>query len=85
MGVPEERKQAGIIFEEIRHPNFLNLIKTKSSTTPSWINSKISKPRHIIIKLPREKDKDRILKTAKEKHSYKRSSIRVTADFSTET
>lgn len=85
MGFPEDRKKAGIIFEDMRHPNFPNLMKTKSSTTPRWINSKISKPRHIIIKLPREKDKDRILKTVKEKHSYKRSSIRITADFSTKT
>ena len=32
-------------------------------------------PRHIIIKMPKVKDKERILKTARKKHSYpKRSS-----------
>ena len=44
-------------------------------------------PRHIIIKLPKIKDKERILKAAREKETvtYKGVSIRFSADFSKET
>ena len=41
-------------------------------------------PRHIIITLPKMKDKDRILKAAREKETvtYKGVPIRLSADFS---
>ena len=44
-------------------------------------------PRHIIITLPKMKDKERILKTAREKETvtYKGVPIRLSADFSKET
>ena len=44
-------------------------------------------PRHIIITLPKIKDKERILKAAREKETvtYKRVPIRLSADFSKET
>ena len=44
-------------------------------------------PRHIIIKLPKIKDKERILKAAREKQrvTYKGVPIRLHADFSKET
>ena len=44
-------------------------------------------PRHIIIKMPKIKDKERILKAAREKHliTYKRVPIRLSGDFSKET
>ena len=44
-------------------------------------------PRHIIIKLPKIKDKERILKEAREKETviYKGVPIRLSADFSKET
>ena len=42
-------------------------------------------PRHIIIKMPKVKDKERILKAAREKDSYQGVSIRLSADFSKET
>ena len=43
--------------------------------------------RHIIIKLPKIKDKERILKAAREKDTvaYKGVPIRLSADFSKET
>ena len=43
-------------------------------------------PRHIIIKMPTVKDKERILKAAREKHivTYKGIPIRLSADFSKE-
>ena len=55
--------------------------------TPRRRNSKGSTPIHIIIKLPQAKDKENILKAAREKVliTYKGSSIRLTADFSSET
>ena len=45
------------------------------------------KPRHIIITLPKIKDKERILKVAREKErvTYKGVPIRQSADFSKET
>ena len=44
-------------------------------------------PRHIIIKLPKIKDKERILKAAREKETvtYKGVPIRLLAEFSKET
>ena len=44
-------------------------------------------PRHIIITLPKSKDKERILKAAREKEivTYKGVPIRLLADFSKET
>ena len=44
-------------------------------------------PRHIIIELPKVKDKERILKAAREKETvtYKGVPIRLSADFSKET
>ena len=44
-------------------------------------------PRHIIITFPKIKDKERILKTAREKErvTYKGVSVRLSADFSKET
>ena len=43
-------------------------------------------PRHIIIKVPNVKDKERILKAAREKQlvTYRRVIIRLSADFSKE-
>ena len=44
-------------------------------------------PRHITIKMPKVKDKERMLKAARERWSvtYKGAPIRLSADFSTET
>ena len=44
-------------------------------------------PRHIIIKMPNFKDKERILQAAREKQSvtYRGGPIRLSADFSKET
>ena len=47
------------------------------------MDSKKNTPRHIIIKLLKIEDKERILKAAREKKNYpQRSSIRLSADFS---
>ena len=54
---------------------------------PDKLNPKKNTPRHIIIKLPRIKDKERISKAARKKETvtYKGVPIRLSADFSKET
>ena len=51
------------------------------------MNPKRPTPTHIIIKMPNFKDKERILKAAREKQivTYKAALIRLSADFSTQT
>ena len=52
---------------------------------PKNLNPRKHTPRHIIIKLLKIEDKERILKAAREKKNYpQRSSIRLSADFSKE-
>nr|KAF6336941.1 hypothetical protein mMyoMyo1_012130 [Myotis myotis] len=73
--------------------NFPYLVKEidlqvqEAQRTPNKRNPKRTTPRHIIIKMPRAKDKERILKAARERNSvtYKGIPIRLSADFSTET
>ena len=50
------------------------------------MNSNRPTPRHIKIKMPSVKDKERILKAAREKQevTYKGAPIRLAANFSTE-
>ena len=54
---------------------------------PKKLGPRKHTPRHIIIKLPKIKDKERILKAAREKDTdtYKGVPIRLSADFSKET
>ena len=51
------------------------------------MNPKRPTSRHIIIKMPKVKNKERILKAAREKQlvTYKGAPIRLSADFSKET
>ena len=90
----EEREQ-GIenIFEVIMTEKFPNLEKKidtqaqKVQRLPNKINPKRPTPRHIIIKMLKAKNKDRILKAAREKQlvTYKRAPIRLSAHFSRDT
>ena len=54
---------------------------------PYRINQRRNMPRHILIKLPKVKYKEKILKAAREKQqiTYKGIRIRLTADLSAET
>ena len=74
--------------------NFPNLVKEidfqevqEAQRIPKKLDPKRNIPRHIITKLPKMEDKDRILKGAREKETvtYKRVPIRLSADFSKET
>ena len=59
----------------------------EAQTVPNKMNPKRPVPRHSIIKMPKVKDKERLLKAAREKQliTYKGVPIRLSADFSKET
>ena len=59
----------------------------ETQRVPYRINPKRNTPRHKLIKLSKIKDKENILKAAREKQqiTYKGISIRLTADLSAET
>ena len=59
----------------------------EAQRVPKKLHPKRNTPRHIIIKLPKSKDKERMLKEArgKERVTYKGVPIRLSADFSKET
>ena len=74
--------------------NFPNLAKEidfqevqEAQRVPKKLDPKRNTPRHIIIKLPKIKDKERILKAGREKETvtYKGMPVRLSADFSKET
>ena len=59
----------------------------EAQRVPKKLDPKRNTPRHIIIKLPKIKDKEKILKATREKETvtYKGVPIRLSADFSKET
>ena len=59
----------------------------EAQRVPTKRNPKRPTPRHIIIKMSKVKDKERILKAAREKKlvTYRGVPIRLSADFSKET
>ena len=92
IGVPEgEEREKGPkkIFEEFIVENFSNVgkeIATKVQETqrvPYRINPRSNMPRHIVIKLAKIKEKENLLKAARETRqiTYKGTPIRLTADF----
>ena len=89
----EEEQEIEDLLEQIME-SFPNLEKEidaqeaqEAPRVPKKLDPKKSTARHIIIKLPNIKDKERILKAAREKETvtYKRVPIRLSADFSKET
>ena len=93
--MPEEAKEQEIenLFEKIMKENFPNLVKEidmqvgEVQRVPNKMDAKRPTPRHIIIKMPKVKNKERILKAAREKQlvMYRGVPIRLSADFSKET
>ena len=86
----EEEQEIDNLFEKVME-NFLNLAKEvhfqevhESQTVPKKLDPRRNIPRHIIIKLPKIKDKERILKAAREKEkvTYQGVPIRLSAEFS---
>ena len=94
-GVPEEEreKRTEKIFQEIIAENFPNMGKEsltqiqEAQRVPYKINPSRNTPTHILIKRTKIKDKEKILKAAREKKqiTYKGTPIRLSADFSAET
>ena len=90
----EEEQKVENLFEQIMKENFPNLAKEtdfqevqEAQRVPNKLDPKKHTPRHIIITLPKMKQKERILEAAREKEtvSYKGVPIRLSADFSKET
>ena len=90
--MPGEEKDQEIesLFEQIMKENFPNLEKEidfqevqEAQRVPKNLDPRKHTPRHIIIKLPKIKDIERILKAArgKERVAYKGVPIRLSADF----
>ena len=69
----EEEQEIENLFEKIMKENFPNLVKEintkvqEAQRIPNKLDPKRTTPRHIIIKMPRIKDKERILNAAREK------------------
>ena len=86
----EKEQEIGNLFEKIMKENFPNLVKEmdmqvqEAQRVPIMMDAKRPTPRHIIIKMPKVKDKERILKAAREKKlvTYRGISIRLSAEFS---
>ena len=77
MGVPEgeeEHQEIENLFEQIMKENFPNLGKEidfqEAQRIPKNLAPRKYTPRHIIITLPKIKDKERILKAERRKESY---------------
>ena len=74
-GLKREEREKGPekIFEEIIAENFPNMGKEivnqvqEAQRVPGRINPRRNTPRHIVIKLTKIKDKDKILKATREK------------------
>ena len=96
IGIPEEEEEEqGIenLFEKVMMENLPNSMGEKvtqiqeSQRVPSKRSPKRPTARHIIIKMAKFQDKQRILKAARDKQevTYKGAPIRLATDFSKET
>ena len=90
----EQQQEIENLFEQIMKENFPNLTKEidfqevlEAQRVPKKLDPRRNTPRHILIKLPKIKDKERISKAAREKETvtYKGVPTRLSADFSKET
>ena len=90
----EQEQEIENLIEKIRKENFPNLAKEiefqevqEAQRVSKKLDPRKHTPRHIIITLAKIKDKERILKAAREKETvtYKGVPIRLSAAFSKET
>ena len=90
----EDEKEIENLFEKIMKENFPSLANEidfqevqEAQRVPEKLDLRKHTPRHIIITLANIKDKEKILKAAREKETvtYKVVPIRPSADFSKET
>ena len=89
----EEEQELENVFQQIMKENSPNLEKEidfqevqEAQRVPKKLDPMRNTPRHIIIKLPKIKDKEGILKATREKQTvtYKGVPMRLSADFSKE-
>ena len=97
IGVPggeEEEQKIENLFEQIMKENFPSLTKEidfqevqEAQRVPKKLDPRRNTPKHIIITLPKIKQKERILEAAREKDTvtYKGVTIRLSDDFFKET
>ena len=86
----EKEQETENLLEKIMKENFPNLVKEIDiqvqetlQRVPNKMDAKRTTPRHIIIKMPEVKHKERILKAAREKQrvTYEGIPIRLSANF----
>ena len=85
----EEETENENLLETIMKDNFPNLVKEigiqvqEAQRVPNKLDTERPTPRHIIIQMPKVRDKKKILKAAREKKlvTYKGIPIRLSADF----
>ena len=80
LGVPEgeeQKQEVENLFEEIMKENFPSLVKEidfqevqEAQRVPKKLDPRRNTPGHIIITLPKIKQKERILQAAREKERY---------------
>ena len=94
MSEEEEKQEIENLFEQIMKENFPNLSKEidfqevqEAQRVPKKLDPRKHTPRHIIITLPKIKDKEKFLKATRDNETvtYKGVPIRLSADFSKET
>ena len=96
IGVPdreEEEQEIENLFEKIMKENFPNLVKEidirvqEGQRVSNKLDPKRPTPRHVINKMPKFRDKERILKAAREQQlvTYRGFPMRLSTDFSKET
>ena len=89
----EEEQEIENLFQKTIKETFPNLAKEidiqvqEAQKVPKKLDTRRNTLRHIIITLPKIKEKERILKAVREKKrvTYKGVPIRLSADFSKET
>ena len=89
----EEEQGLESIFRQIVDKNFLNLRNElelgiqEDNRPPNYLNPKRPSPRHIVLKLSKINNKDRILRAAREKKMIgcKGKPIRLSSDLSVQT
>ena len=94
LGGKEEEQEVENLSEQIMKENFPNLVTEldfqevqEAQRVPKKLDPRRNTPRHIIITLPKMKQKERILEAERVKDTvtYKGVPIRLSADFSKET
>ena len=84
----EKEQETGNLSEKIVKENFPNLVKENdmqvqgAQGVPNKMDAKRPTARHIIIKMPKVKDRERILKAAREKQLVTSKGAPTPANFS---